>query len=307
MSINIDIQEYVKRGSIREVIHYFNRDTTYSVFELISNDYDYRSCLCLACEYNHPKIVNHLIGIRRDDQVIIKNSIGETPLMIACRSGNLKIVKMLIRSTHNSHLIELVELSPSLRSCLHYAVIYGHIHVVDYILEYVPKEFLNIVDRNGLTPLHYAIQKSYIDIVKSLIDSGADANLVTRISHKPSRINHTLSVIEFAMEHQSHEAVLLLVKNGASIKHSSKLILYAIEHSLIDMLEYIICSDDFDINSNYEIIPLHYACLRRNIEAVRVLLDCPTLHKHIEDRSGKTALDIANILKDQSLIELLQD
>ena len=44
---------------------------------------------------------------------------------------------------------------------------------------------VNGVDESGQAPIHYACQKGYRDIVKMLLDKGADANLISNASVTP--------------------------------------------------------------------------------------------------------------------------
>lgn len=47
---------------------------------------------------------------------------------------------------------------------------------VDEVARYVKRGWnLNVRDPTGMTPLHYAAQEGHADVVKALIDSGADA------------------------------------------------------------------------------------------------------------------------------------
>ena len=61
------------------------------------------------------------------------------------------------------------------RTLLFYAIIENKNVFFDYLLE--NKAFINIVDRHGYSPLHYAINEYRVDMVRRLIDKGANIEM----------------------------------------------------------------------------------------------------------------------------------
>ena len=59
------------------------------------------------------------------------------------------------------------------------------------VITFLKKEGINVnaVDEIGMAPIHYAGRKGYRDIVKLLIDKGADVSLVSNESIRLIRTN----------------------------------------------------------------------------------------------------------------------
>lgn len=93
-----------------------------------------------------------------------------TPLMTAAISGNLRIVKMLVKSGAwvnymNSHVANALWLAAN----------GGHLDVVKYLVKH--GAYVNNQDKDNITPLMIATISGYTDVVKYLLASSADVNL----------------------------------------------------------------------------------------------------------------------------------
>lgn len=99
------------------------------------------------------------------------------PLDIAAIHGNVEIftiapdsnIEDYDQSTLDEHVSRLTE-----RTCLHWAACFGHLAVVEHILELCKtdtdllNEILTSADANGDTPLHIAARNGHLDVVKSI-------------------------------------------------------------------------------------------------------------------------------------------
>eukprot|EP00918_Siedleckia_nematoides_P098719 GHVU01215900.1.p2 GENE.GHVU01215900.1~~GHVU01215900.1.p2 ORF type:complete len:304 (+),score=64.49 GHVU01215900.1:305-1216(+) len=72
------------------------------------------------------------------------------------------------------------------RSCLHYAVSGGSVACVDFIADHLP-DLVNVADKAGWTALHIATVAKRVDIMKTLLVRGADANAPLRHHCAPHR------------------------------------------------------------------------------------------------------------------------
>uniref|UniRef100_W8BWI1 26S proteasome non-ATPase regulatory subunit 10 n=1 Tax=Ceratitis capitata TaxID=7213 RepID=W8BWI1_CERCA len=157
----------------------------------------------------------------RESSISINESIngGFTPLMTACREGQLSIVKCLLEDfkadankqvdsftplmlaceciNTDSHRIErLIELllkhgavinvsdkygnTPFMRACKN-----GYTGVVRRMLKDVS---FDAVDNQGCTPIFHAIENNRADIVKLLVDAGVNATIANRKGYTPVQV-----------------------------------------------------------------------------------------------------------------------
>ena len=105
-----------------------------------------------------------------DDPILLywANELGETPLFIACRTGNVNVVQYLHRAGSDIQRASDEGLTP-----LHIAVYKGHLSVVKYLAE-IAKADIDFAEFNkGLTPLSIACATGRLDVAKYLIRRGA--------------------------------------------------------------------------------------------------------------------------------------
>ncbi|VWU51611.1 ankyrin-repeat protein, putative [Hepatocystis sp. ex Piliocolobus tephrosceles] len=95
---------------------------------------------------------------------------NRTAFWYSCRSGNLKIAKMIFKKGSNVNHQDANGITP-----LHICVKYGHINITKFLLE--NNVNINIQDNEGRTPIFYAIIHNHYDIVKLLIENGADVEI----------------------------------------------------------------------------------------------------------------------------------
>ena len=60
--------------------------------------------------------------------------------------------------------------------CLHFAVVGGSLKVTTIILAEIPRS-INLQLKNGTTPAYLASQFGYLDILKYLVEKGANLNM----------------------------------------------------------------------------------------------------------------------------------
>jgi len=146
--------------------------------------------LMMASEEGHLEIVKFLMD--NGAKVNAKTKYGETPLMMAAKSGHLEIVKLLVSKGVDLKVQDYGRYTP-----LHWAAFWGHIDVVKFLLD-------NGMDVNiknaggwtllrhstwicwcrsldpkcntGITPLHMAASKNKLEVVKFLVNKGANIN-----------------------------------------------------------------------------------------------------------------------------------
>ena len=102
-----------------------------------------------------------------------RNKLGYTPIIVAIESGNNEMLSELLKrgaSVYEKHPVFG-------RLALHTACYYGNAEAVKILLEY-NKTIVNYrSDNDGWTPLNDAVLKGNIQIVKILLENGADPRI----------------------------------------------------------------------------------------------------------------------------------
>jgi len=138
---------------------------------------------------------------------------GWTALMLACESGHLKVVKLLVEA--GSSITRMAQNSPSRATALHIAVENCWINVVEYLLDQ-PETNPNIKMMDGLTPLSLAVGYGYDDIARALIQSGADVD-------DPTEGKEGDTPLILASRHGQYRITQLLLKAGADQRKTNRL------------------------------------------------------------------------------------
>jgi len=123
--------------------------------------------LNLAIKDKSNDVISFLLTNQATD-VDISNKFGETPLMIASIDGNLPVVKALVQG-RNAQL-DHIGWTP-----LHYASSRGHLEVAQYLL--ANGSIVDSMSPGNTTPLMMAVQSGNEQLVKLLLDKGADIQL----------------------------------------------------------------------------------------------------------------------------------
>jgi ankyrin repeat protein len=123
--------------------------------------------LILAIKDQSTKVIDLLLGNPNID-VDLSNKSGETPLMIASIEGNLPLVKTLVLK--NKALIDHISWTP-----LHYACARGHLDVAQFLI--ANGAIVDSMSLGDTTPLMMAVQSGNEQLVKLLLDKGADLQL----------------------------------------------------------------------------------------------------------------------------------
>ena len=99
---------------------------------------------------------------------------------------------------------------------LHYAVLAGHIDVMKCLIEHGAE--INALSKVGTTPLHLAVKSGNIDVAKVLIDLGADIDYplgcTFNFDEKGTDIGHPLY---YAIENNDNKMSKCLIDHGADL------------------------------------------------------------------------------------------
>ena len=123
--------------------------------------------LFLAVKDKSSNVIDVLLGDKNID-VDLSTKNGETPLMMASIDGNLPLVKILVLG-HKAQL-DHIGWTP-----LHYACAKGHLEVAQFLI--ANGATVDSMSLGNTTPLMMAVQSGNEQLVKLLLDKGADLQL----------------------------------------------------------------------------------------------------------------------------------
>lgn len=133
--------------------------------------------LHVAAETGHTSTSRLLIKHRAD--IHARNALGLTPLHLASQQGHLATVKMLIEEGADPY-----KSSIALHTPYHLAAENGHCEVLKELLLHCPDAGI-LLDNQGLSPLHLAVQGGYTNIITMLLPQDCK-NSVTNSSVPPA-------------------------------------------------------------------------------------------------------------------------
>ncbi|XP_014204837.1 ankyrin repeat domain-containing protein 16-like [Copidosoma floridanum] len=127
----------------------------------------------------------------------LRNKDGWTPLLLASRTGEPRIVQLLIDFSPEC----VDDRSNNKRSALHIAAFHAHRDVVDLLLKAMP-ELLEARDSAGCTPLLESVKSKDPGITRHLIEQGANVealdNIGQNLVHVAASVGN-VTVIRYAL------------------------------------------------------------------------------------------------------------
>ena len=124
-----------------------------------------------------------------------------TALIIAAEQGRLEIVKILVEAGADLDLRPLGTSWPALTL----ALVLKHPQVAEYLIQKGAR--INYDDGFKPTPLHAAVENGYLDLVRLLVEKGANVNVLDNDS----------TPLTFALTRKHEDIAIYLVENGADI------------------------------------------------------------------------------------------
>ena len=185
------------------------------------------------------------------------------------------------------------------RTVLIYAAWNGSTEVVKLLIDNGAD--LNHKSNHGDTALMYAARDGHTDVVKFLIDNGVDLN------HKN---NGGVTALIYAARKEHTEVVKFLVDNGADMNIKTKYgwtaLMYASRYGYTEVVKLFIDNGaDMNIKDVDGWTALMYAAEKGCKEIVKLLIDNKA-DLNIKTKVGRTALDIAEQEGHQEIIDILR-
>ncbi|KAG9391600.1 Ankyrin repeats (3 copies) [Carpediemonas membranifera] len=220
------------------------------------------TALAVACRTGQVEMVERLISAGAD--LNSTDSTGDTPLGLAICCMDTRAVKLLVEA--GADCLKVVGQSGQAFSALYLAAEHDAVDIVHYILEKKP-ELLNYVDNGGRSPLFAASLFNSVETCRLLLQHHADCNLASDDSRTPLIV---------AAERNNTECIKLLLSAGASIN-----------------------AQDADGDT-----ALMLACFYGRVESSRVLLEAGA-NCNVARADGVRAIYIATVRNNTALIKLL--
>lgn len=223
--------------------------------------------LHIAARNGHHETVQVLVVWRADIEV--RNTFMETPLHLAAMNGHDQTVRVLLTFGANTKARNNWGYFP-----LYVAAGNGQLGAVTILVE----AGADIVDgrepmdlpltTTASNSLHIAATNGHKEVVRFLLQSGADKELKTRMGRTP---------LHCAASHGMYWTALELMKHGADIEahcaHGNRPLHLAAGGGKVDIISLLLSSGaDIEAKNNSGDHPLHAAASNENLEAVKVLL-----------------------------------
>ncbi|MHB9147715.1 MAG: ankyrin repeat domain-containing protein [Candidatus Amoebophilus sp.] len=210
---------------------------------------------------------------------------GSTPLQLAVKKGHPEIVKKLIE--HGANLKVLVDDHPDTSSInqgntlLHIATQNSDIEMIKFL---ILEKQMNVNSKNhwDFTPLHFAARSGSLEVVKWLVENGAN------LEAKSSTYYNTSTPLSLAIVNGHLEVANFLIKKRAKITREMKVLI--------------------NIQRKNHIYPtlLHFVAENNDTKLASLLIRNGA-DRNIKDEYGNTPLDIATKKNHSEIAEILKD
>ena len=132
----------------------------------------------------------------------VRNSHGESALMLLCLKGDFDLAKMLIKRE--------ADINHPGWTPLHYAATGGHTAIIQLLLD--ESAYIDAESPNGTTPLMMAARYGNEKAVQLLINEGADLTLKNQLG---------LNALDFAVQGRRPESIKLLQSASKSAEEAT--------------------------------------------------------------------------------------
>jgi ankyrin repeat protein len=172
--------------------------------------------------------------------------------------------------------------------------------IADYLIKMIK---INAKDSSGDIPIHHAIRANNLEMVKLLIENGADINIKDDVNYTPL---HVARLIKGEVEDQ--EIIKLLEEKGAIDEGKEEKIIECPgpteEEVLKRVKEMIASGKDINLKDEYGSTELHMAALRGHINVVKLLIENHA-DLNLYDENGFMPLHCALFKSDYQIAKLL--
>ena len=291
------------------VFHYSTRSGNFSFIKFIINNYPQYTNLLhstddidtlpihYACQSGVIQLVTFLIDVMKCD-VTIKDKNYFTCVTWACSSGNLDLLKLLIKQYNLNPRVF------SRTSSQEAAVVFGNVHM----LEWLGQEYhINVVSfKNGVLPF-WAAQFNHFYCLKHLLKNYSfDIN-------DTEPFNDTQPTLLHIACQKGHVAIVLYLTSlpqcdvSAKTSNGSTVLHLSCKSRSLPILKHLVEEHQLDLTiKDYNgMAPVHVACEEGSLSIVKYIIDHSPLSLDMSDSFGRTPLLIAAFSQNLPIIRYL--
>ena len=212
-----------------------------------------------------------------------KDDLGRSSLQLACRSGALAVVKMLVKAGAGVCVTDHEG-----DTCLLSTAAHGHTETVRYLVSLKDVDVNRKVD-DCLSALHAAVEHKHAAVVEVLIDAGADIEAKDHMGR---------SSLHLACRSGSLAVVKMLVKAGAKVcvkgRNGDTCLFSTAARGHTETVRYLVGLKDVDVNrkADERCSALHAAVEHKHAAVVEVLIDAGA-DIEAKDHMGHSSLHFA--------------
>lgn len=213
-----------------------------------------------ACEGGNLELVEMFLK-ENPNEIHVKTQTGLTPLMIACKTGNPKMVDWLLKNQ-----ADVAALSGSKDTALHFACSRSK-EIVELL--YAHQADLNAENLNKETPLHIACEHNQFLTVKFLLEKSALVNCKTVFGDLP---------IHIAVSNNNFDLTALLIQHGADVRspdsNGRTCLMHACKNGNMPLVKLLLHKDaEINAQDHQKKTPLKMAVENKRKDIVQLLLD----------------------------------
>ncbi|VAH98438.1 unnamed protein product [Triticum turgidum subsp. durum] len=222
-----------------------------------------------------------------------KDAKGDTVLHFAACKGSLEICRFLVEDSG----LDVDSASKTGETPMVYAALAGKVQVMRYLLDRGADPAVR--DDNGSTPLHYAAEEGHCEAVRLLLSKGVPVDPV----------DHRGAPLQLAVAKDRVEVVKLLLEHGADpnklVNHIlTPLLMAVIRNSLKCMKLLIEAGADLNARGNFGPTPLTQAVDDGSTDFVKLLLEAGA-DPNIPSEHGAIPVELAAVHGRCDLVEVL--
>jgi ankyrin repeat protein len=283
---------------------------------------DYISLFKLLKDHAWENFKKLLNNSDQDIDINMRDEQNEYLLTYAILFNKIDIIELLIEKGAKIDIVDNEE-----RSILYICIKYGYIDTIKYFInknkESIGINILDIRDRLQKIPLHYAIQKKNLDVIKILLEAGSNSNIyenngynalhlaiftrnidicklvIKYIGNINARCNTGETALHIACNLRIIEISKLLIENDININipdtvHEFTALHYIATTNQIELFKYIIKKKEIDINAQdvFGNTGLHYAIIEENYPIVYEIIKLDNVNFNLWNIDGKIALHL---------------
>ena len=247
--------------------------------------------------WEDPAVCQVLIDAGADIET--KDDMGRSPLHWSCCSGALAVVKMLVEAgagvcaTNNYG-----------NTCLFLAAYHGHTETVRYLVGLKGLQGVNVNHKgvDDLSALSCAVRRKHVDVVKVLIDAGADIETKDKVSRTPLTQTSSRGALPL---------VKMLVEAGAEVHATDSYGLtchsIASYHGHTETVRYLVGLPQVDLSHKDKkgFTSLLAAAQHNHADVVEVLIDAGADIEIRHKQHGRSPLFLASECGNLRVVEVL--